>query len=143
LPDHIIERFANGKVMAMRGYEVDQVRTILTEEGEEEEVSVPITWAYNHHYISWLLNTKKSRVVEKPVTKDTAHMSHGNTHIWVAEEIQNNHDDDDDDLTSSSSRYPSSQFISEANGGEMRKSWHNYPDGHAQLVQSPVKTSIF
>lgn len=35
--------------MAVVGYEADQVMD--TEEGER---SVPITWAYNHHYVSYL-----------------------------------------------------------------------------------------
>lgn len=49
LPDHIIDRFQDGKVMALMGYEVDQVRD---DPVTGEEVSVPITWAYNHHYIA-------------------------------------------------------------------------------------------
>ena len=36
---------ATGKVMAVVGFECDQV--IRTREGD---VSVPITWAYNHHF---------------------------------------------------------------------------------------------
>jgi hypothetical protein len=125
LPDDIIERFADGKVMAMRGYEVDQVRT--TDDGRE--VSVPITWAYNHHYIAWLLDTTAVRVVERPVTDRTVRMSHGNDRVWVVE--------DRTDMDDGLGRYPSSQFISEGNGGEMRKSWHNYPKGYAQLIRSP------
>ena len=39
-------RFA-GKTMAVVGYEVDQV---VVEEGKND-TSVPITHAYNHHYI--------------------------------------------------------------------------------------------
>mmetsp|Transcript_14429 Transcript_14429/g.36058 ORF Transcript_14429/g.36058 Transcript_14429/m.36058 type:complete len:1135 (+) Transcript_14429:342-3746(+) len=35
------------------------------------------------------------------------------------------------------SRLPRSQFISEANGGESRKSLHSYPDGFAQIVEQP------
>ena len=29
-------------------------------------------------------------------------------------------------------------FISEGNGGESRKSFHGYPAGHAQLIESPT-----
>ncbi|KAH8052627.1 hypothetical protein JL720_14864 [Aureococcus anophagefferens] len=32
---------------------------------------------------------------------------------------------------------PSSQWFSEGNGGESRKSFHGYPDGYAQLIGSP------
>jgi hypothetical protein len=59
-PDHIIERFQDGKVMALMGYEVDQVR-IDPETGREE--SVPITWAYNHHYMV-VSSTLRLMVVE-------------------------------------------------------------------------------
>ena len=51
IPEHIIERFA-GKVMAITGYEQDQV--MVEPVGKpgvqpESDVSVPINWAYNHH----------------------------------------------------------------------------------------------
>ena len=32
---------------------------------------------------------------------------------------------------------PSSQWFSEGNGGESRKSFHGYPKGYAQLIGSP------
>ena len=32
---------------------------------------------------------------------------------------------------------PTSQFYSEGNGGEFRKSYHGYPRGYAQLIESP------
>ena len=44
LPGSIVERFANGKAMAVIGFECNQVR--VNEKGEE--VSVPINVAYNH-----------------------------------------------------------------------------------------------
>eukprot|EP01052_Picozoa_sp_SAG31_P011432 SAG31_NODE_646_length_13223_cov_14.088845_3_plen_113_part_00 len=37
-----------------------------------------------------------------------------------------------------SSDIPTSQFFSEGNGGEMRKSYHGYPKGFAQLLESPT-----
>ena len=51
-PDEIIKRF-DGKVMAITGYEQDQV--MVQPVGQpgvhpEKDVSVPINWAYNHHY---------------------------------------------------------------------------------------------
>jgi hypothetical protein len=49
LPLHIIRRFQNGTVMALMGYEVDQVRN---DPITGQEVSVPITWTYNHHYMA-------------------------------------------------------------------------------------------
>ena len=36
----------------------------------------------------------------------------------------------------------SSQWFSEGNGGESRKSFHGYPDGFAQLLESPTQWHI-
>ena len=53
LPDEIIKRF-DGKIMAITGYEQDQV--LVDPVGQpgvnpSEDLSVPINWAYNHHYM--------------------------------------------------------------------------------------------
>jgi hypothetical protein len=79
-------------------------------------------------------------VVEKPVpTKGIRHeMNHGSDKVWMAEPLEGillSNDDDDDD--EQHLPYPHSQFISEGNGGEMRKSYHGYPRGYAQLILSP------
>ena len=37
---------------------------------------------------------------------------------------------------------PTSQWFSEGNGGESRKSFHGYPDGFAQLLHSPTQWHI-
>merc|ERR1719277_1247251 len=37
---------------------------------------------------------------------------------------------------------PASQFFSEGNGGESRKSFHGYPNGFAQLIDSPTQWHI-
>ena len=37
---------------------------------------------------------------------------------------------------------PTSQFFSEGNGGEFRKSYHGYPEGFAQLIESPTTFHI-
>ncbi|KAG7355191.1 stress up-regulated Nod 19 domain containing protein [Nitzschia inconspicua] len=128
LPDDIIERFQeDGKVMALMGYEVDQVRD---DPETGEEVSVPLTWAYNHHYMVFLSNSRTRRVVEKPVTDETRHMSHGSDKVWTVEPLPGVVGDEH-------LKYPHSIFLSEGNGGEMRKSYHGYPKGYAQLIQSP------
>jgi hypothetical protein len=59
-------------------------------------------------------------------------MSHGNGKVWFVEPLDGMLLNDDQQ-----SPYPHSQFISEGNGGEMRKSYHGYPRGYAQLIQSP------
>ena len=38
--------------------------------------------------------------------------------------------------------FPNSQWFSEGNGGESRKSFHGYPNGYAQLIQSPTSWHI-
>ena len=40
------------------------------------------------------------------------------------------------------SHVPTSQFFSEGNGGEFRKSFHGYPAGMAQLIDSPTTFHI-
>ena len=37
---------------------------------------------------------------------------------------------------------PTSQFFSEGNGGEFRKSFHGYPKGFAQFIESPTTFHI-
>jgi hypothetical protein len=139
LPPAIVEGFSNGKVLAMVGYEVDQVRL---DEATGEEVSVPISWAYNHHYCAYLYNRKKTRLVQQATTPETAHMSHGSDTVWVVVPLEESDSETADGVPSNNLAYPQSQFFSEANGGEMRKSYHGYPKGYAQLIQSPDTFSI-
>eukprot|EP01044_Picomonas_judraskeda_P000992 COSAG03_NODE_52_length_16230_cov_22.987168_3_plen_99_part_00 len=53
LPDHIKQQF-NDSAMAIIGYEVDQVRKKGDKDFDgstlQEDVSVPINVAYNHHH---------------------------------------------------------------------------------------------
>ena len=59
LPPHIVDRF-KGKVIAFTGYEQDQVIVSpLGKPGENPELdaSVPINWAYNHHYAFFVTGT--------------------------------------------------------------------------------------
>jgi hypothetical protein len=58
-------------------------------------------------------------------------MSHGNDKVWMVEPLEGMV------LNDEQLPYPHSQFLSEGNGGEMRKSYHGYPRGYAQLIQSP------
>jgi len=56
IPDAIVKRFA-GKTMAITGYEQDQVMVIPTGQpgvNPDKDVSVPINWAYNHHYMAFM-----------------------------------------------------------------------------------------
>jgi hypothetical protein len=125
LPNDIQERFAD-KIMAVTGYEVDQVR--ITSGGGEK--SIPITWAYNHHYGAYLSNSNKTRLVKRKAGKERMYMNHNSNEYWTAELIDNADAADESDI-------PLHIFFSEGNGGEFRLSYHGYPKGYAQLIESP------
>jgi hypothetical protein len=106
-------------------------------------MSVPITWAYNHHYTVALSNRNKAWLIRKATTPETAHLSHGSDTVWVVDSLEENTERGNDATTvapdDDSAAIPHYQFISsEGNSGEeMRKSYHSYPKGYAQLIQSP------
>jgi hypothetical protein len=139
LPSDIVERFA-GKVIAITGYEQDQV--MVQPQGSpglnpDQDVSVPINWAYNHHYMAWMIG-KYATFVNINLEDDTdieydpqdIWYNHGLATKWIAKELPGA------ELRSNPS-IPVSQMFSEGNGGESRKSFHGYPDGYAQLIESP------
>ncbi|CAJ1925741.1 unnamed protein product [Cylindrotheca closterium] len=131
LPQEIVDRFANGKLMAITGYEVDQVRI---DEASGEEVSVPITWAYNHHYVTYVLNSKKARLVKKKTTEEMKKRGfhHGMDEYLGAEMLSEEPDNE----------IPQVHMFSEGNGGEFRLSYHGYPNGYAQIIESPDSYNI-
>ena len=113
LPEEIIDRFSQ-KIMAIVGYETDQVFSNGT--------SVPITWAYNHHYEAYLRSNETNLIkIENYVDTDYGQFNHGAKEIWKLNQTG--------DLNS--------LFFSEANGGEFRQSFHGYPRNYAQLIKSP------
>ncbi|CAB9505419.1 Stress up-regulated Nod 19 [Seminavis robusta] len=138
IPQNIVDRFRN-QTMAIVGYEVDQVRV---DSATGKEVPVPITHAYNHHYVATMHNSKKGRVVQKKLSQEeldamephhrATMMSHGSDHFVTFEY----HNQDDEAYESGAATSPITVF-SEANGGEMRLSYHGYPHGYAQLIHSP------
>lgn len=141
LPAAIQERFAQGRVMAIVGYEVDQVRQDAV---TGEEVSVPITWAYNHHYIASITNSQKVTLVQKEIDATqpphAGMFHHGGSTYWTDVPLEDNEDGngkDDDDVF-----IPYAHVFSEGNGGEFRKSYHGYPAGYAQLIESPDTFTI-
>ena len=101
----------------------------------EGDKSVPITWAYNHHFEAYL---KGSLSEMRQASAEEAHKvghTYG-TQVW--------HTFIRDDAVdpSPNSGIPTSQWFSEGNGGEFRKSYHGYPKGKAQLIESPVSFQI-
>ena len=118
--------------MAIVGYEQDQV--MVSPVGKpgvnpKLDVSVPINWAYNHHYMAWMTGAH-SKLVKIPVPNPSDVTAHGSPMKWIAVEKSA-------DFSRVSENIPISQMFSEGNGGESRKSYHGYPKGYAQLIDSP------
>ena len=123
LSKELVSRF-NNKVMAITGYEMDQV--IVHPDKSEE--SIPCSWSYNHHYVAHLQgsNSKMIKVKNNP-NYEMWDFSHGpESYKFVT--INNS-------LTSEN--LATSQTFSSANGGESRGSFHGYPYNKAQLIYSP------
>jgi len=114
LPADIVTKFA-GKVIAITGYECDQV--LRTAKGDE---SFPIYYAYNHHYFAWL-TSDNAEFVRLPKPK--------NPHDITRWEVR--------DKPGYKGAYPTNIVFKENPGGEYRKSYHGYPNGYAQLLESP------
>ena len=102
LPKNIRDRFA-GKSMAITGYEIDQVRR--TPSGD---VPVPITWAYNHHYMAYI-TSEKAELVKKKGTH--VGIGHDTEEYWEPVALDDHNPESD---------IPLSQLFSEGNGGEFR-----------------------
>eukprot|EP00912_Choanoflagellata_sp_UC4_P000200 UC4_evm5s127 len=130
-----VQREFDGEVMAIVGYEFDQV--IQNQDGTEQPV--PVTWSYNHHYSARVVG-KHAEMYRVPVdghkdpqAKNAGHLSgpYGGKSfsLWKA---RSNGDPSPD------SWMPIIIDFDEANGGEWRKSFHGYPHGYAQLIESPI-----
>jgi hypothetical protein len=114
LPKEITDRFKD-KVMAITGYEVDQV---IKKDGKD--VSFPTYYAYNHHYFGWLMSDEAEMI-----ELETPKIPHELTK-WTVVDKPKKHD------------YPTNIVFKENPGGEFRKSYHGYPKGFAQLIHSPT-----
>ena len=116
LPDDIVKRF-DGKTMAITGYESDQVQR--TPDGDKP---LPITAAYNHHYTGYV-NSKTAKLVrsrpENPALAGHMADSQGLVSTFQGEGV-------------------ASALLHEGNGGEFRMSYHGFPKGYAQFVDSPT-----
>ena len=124
LPPDVIARYA-GKTIAIVGYEEDQV-VKAEDAGTDEDVPVPITAVYNHHYVAWLKGANAEMIELDEDNADTSIAGHPlKMHAYALND------------PNPSSLIPTSQFFSEGNGGESRKSYHGYPPGMAQLLDSP------
>ena len=116
LDEALVARF-KGHTMAVVGYETNQV--MKTPEGD---VSVPITWAYNHHFCAYLSGSySEMKKVEQGEMGDLGMANHGAAGAYMTLRKEGVVD------TNPGAEVPTSQFISEGNGGEFRKSYHGYP----------------
>ena len=112
IPQEIVERF-DGKVMAIVGIEMDQVRR--TPAGD---VHVPISAAYNHHHDTAVVGkgahlekVPRDHPMAKAAGRKYVRLSGGNA--WVPVED-----------APSAQGFPTSAMFSDGNGGEYRKSFH-------------------
>ena len=81
LPREIVARFAN-KTMAITGYEMDMVMVQPAGQPGAQDVSVPMNWAYNHHYEAWITGRySELKKNEHPDPSDTSH--HGGPQVRV------------------------------------------------------------
>mmetsp|Transcript_23795 Transcript_23795/g.62253 ORF Transcript_23795/g.62253 Transcript_23795/m.62253 type:complete len:793 (-) Transcript_23795:139-2517(-) len=128
----------DGKPVAVVGWEIDQVRKGAGPKGED--VSVPITASYNHHYNLNLIgkNSRFKKVMlsgpNDPNAELLQQQGHGGLQYdephYIVEQVNE-----------TASGYPSSAFITSGNGGEYRKTLHAYPPGYAVVLDSPTAVS--
>jgi hypothetical protein len=97
----------------------------------DKDVSVPLTFTYNHHYMMWITGARTELVRVQADPDDTT--AHGAPTKLVPRTLGGYAPPDN---------LPSSTLFSEGNGGESRKSFHGYPDGFAQLLHSPTKWHV-
>lgn len=74
-------------------------------------------------------------VSREEARKNDHHGAHATWHAFKRQDVNDN------DLDANS-EIPTAQWFSEGNGGEYRKSFHGYPRGMAQLIESPQTFSI-
>ena len=86
----------------------------------------------NHHYMAWMTG-KHSEMKEMPVGPDSyATGAHGKETEMRAVDKEDQSGRNFQDVAATG------QMFSEGNGGESRKSFHGYPAGQAQLIESPT-----
>lgn len=98
------------------------------------EVPVPVNWAYNHHYGAWIQGKHSQMVLVKASPHEHEYWARADGTKWQSASVPEDPTPD--------SPIPTSQFFSEGNGGEWRKSFHGYPRGYAQLVEQPQRFQI-
>lgn len=133
-PDEIVQKYA-GKGMAIIGWEIDQVRKGAGPDGED--VSVPISASYNHHYgVTMIGASARFKEVQldgpdDPRAEEFASV-HGGPIPWEQTHYAV------EQVAPSASGHPVKVAATSSNGGEYRKSFHGFPPGYALVVDSPT-----
>jgi hypothetical protein len=138
IPDEVMKQF-DGKTMAIVGFELDQVYQLPN----GSYAGLPMTHSYNHHFESNMVG-KGSRMekikVSGPNDPRLSDMQrsagHGYPEPWKGEAWVVK------DLKPEGMTTPTNQAFGGANGGEVRKSFHGYAPGFAQLINSPTGVHI-
>ena len=155
-PKDVIERYA-GRGMVIAGFEMDQVKRAKgcecpqggacnenKTECATQDIPVPLTCAYNHHFESGIAGGKARfekvqftgeddprllKLLEERAAKGMGgHGIPSHEEHWMLIE---------DEEEKAAGGIPTSSSIGAGNGGEYRKSYHGYAPGYGQVIGSP------
>lgn len=144
LPSDVVEKYA-GKGMAILGWEIDQV--LQTVDGEDD-ISVPISASYNHHYSAVMIGAEASfRKVEfdgpdDPLAKEFARQNIGGCGGGRPVPIDQPHFLVEGLEHSSELGLPTRQQFNSGNGGEYRKTFHGFSPSNVLVIDSPTSMQI-
>jgi hypothetical protein len=137
LPPDLVKRF-DGKGMAIMGYEVDQVRRKGDKDFDgsilQEDVSVPINMAYNHHHDATVLGkgSHMEKVRYDPQDRTIPSMMRSDPNFIT---VPVSH-------TPSKLGIPTHAHLAAGNGGEYRGSYHGFASPVAYVIDSPSSVHV-
>ena len=137
IPPELVERF-KGKGMAIMGYEVDQVRKKGDKDFDgsilQEDVSVPINMAYNHHHDATVLGSgsRMEKIPYDPADAAIPAMLRSDPN-FITVPVQH---------TPSPLGIPTHAHLAAGNGGEYRKSYHGFASPVAYVIDSPSSVHV-
>ena len=136
-PPEIVAKY-NGSAMAIVGWEIDQVRRLPS----GEDVSVPISASYNHHYVAQVIGA--GAALEKvqlsgpddPRAAELLRQMGAHGVAWDQPQYLVR------EVAPSATGQPTSAQFSSGNGGEYRKTFHGFAPGHALVIDSPTAFQV-
>ena len=137
LPPQLVKRF-DGKGMAIMGYEVDQVRKKGDKDFDgsilQEDVSVPINVAYNHHHDAFFTgrHSRMEKVAYDPHDHSISPMQRADPNFLHVPVEQ----------SPSPRGLPTSSHLAAGNGGEYRKSYHGFASSTAYVIDCPRSLTV-